>query len=162
MKKIWLALLAVVVLGAAGFGLWRLYQDNNSVTVVFADAGGVVPGTGVWMAGLEVGRVLGLQVAGDGVEIKVFLGSKVRQQLTDRALFVIDPGTARGDRPVLRVRAGAGGTAPLAAKARLRGVNSFALWQLDDYSQKVLEFMNEPQLQEGLKRLEQLGNEMKK
>jgi len=162
MKKIWLALLAVAVLGAAGFGLWQLYQRNNSVTVVFADAGGVTPGTGVWMAGVEVGRVLGLQVAGDGVEMRIFLGDKVRQQLTETALFVIDPGPAQSGRPVLRVKPGAGGTAPLAANARLRGVNSFTLWQLDDYSRKVLELMNEPQLQEGIKRLEKFGNELKK
>jgi ABC-type transporter Mla subunit MlaD len=162
MKKIWLTLLAVIMLGAAGFGLWQLYLRSNSVTVVFADAGGVVPGTGVWMAGIEVGRVLGLQVAGDGVEMEVFLGREVRAQLTENALFVIDPGTAQGGRPVLRVKAGAGGTAPLAANARLQGVNSFTLWQLDDYSQKVLEFMNEPQLQEGIKRLEQFGKELKK
>ncbi len=162
MKKIWLVLLAVAVLGGAGFGLWQLYQRNNSVTVVFADAGGVTPGTGVWMAGIKVGRVLGLQVAGDGVKIRLFLGKEVRQQLTETALFVIDPGTAQGGRPVLRVKAGAGGTPPLAANSRLRGVNSCALWQLDDYSQKVLEFMNEPQLQEGIKRLEQFGNELRK
>lgn len=162
MKKIWIVLLALVVLGAAGFGGWQLYQRSNSVTVVFADAGGITPGTGVWMAGIEVGRVLGLQIAGDGVEMRVFLGKEVRRQLTETALFVIDPGTAQGGGPVLRVKAGAGGTAPLAANARVKGVNSYTLWQLDDYSQKVLEFINEPQLQEGIKRLEQLGNEFKK
>ena len=63
---------------------------------------------------------------------------------------------------MLRVKAGPGGTAPLAANARVKGVNSYTLWQLDDYSQKVLEFINEPQLQEGIKRLEQFGNEFKK
>ena len=36
MKKIWIVLLALVVLGAAGFGGWQLYQRSNSVTVVFA------------------------------------------------------------------------------------------------------------------------------
>jgi hypothetical protein len=162
MKKMVIALIVVLVLGGGGYGLWKLYQQENSITVVFADANGVSPGTAVWMAGVEVGTVEQLQIAGDGVAFLIFLKKEVREQLTDHALFVIDPGADRKSIPVVRVKAGSGGIAPLPAKSRLKGVNSYALWQLNDYSQKVFEFINEPQLQEGIKRLEQLGGELKK
>ncbi|MDK9708301.1 MAG: MCE family protein [Desulforhopalus sp.] len=156
-----IALLVALVLGGGSYGLWQLYQQENSITVVFADANGLSPGTGVWMAGVEIGKVQQLQIAGDGVALSIFLKKEVREQLTDHALFVIDPGADRNSTPVVRVKAGAGGVAPLPAKVRLKGVNSYALWQLNDYSQKVFEFINEPQLQEGIKRLEQLGSELK-
>jgi hypothetical protein len=162
MKKLMIVLLVVLVLGGGSFGLWRLYQQENSIIVVFADANGVSPGTGVWMAGVEVGKVQELQIAGDGVAFSIFLKKEIREQLTDHALFVIDPGADRKSTPVVRVKAGSGGVAPLPVKSRLKGVNSYALWQLNDYSQKVFEFINEPQLQEGIKRLEQLGGELKK
>jgi phospholipid/cholesterol/gamma-HCH transport system substrate-binding protein len=162
MKKISIALIVVLLLGSGGYGLWQYYQQKNSVTIVFNDAQGLVPGTGVWMAGLEIGKVQGLQIAGNEVEVKIFLSRENREQLTDKALFVIDPGLENGGRPVVRVKAGSGGGGPLQENARLRGVNSFALWKLNDYSEKMFELINEPQLQESLKRLEQLGNEFTK
>jgi hypothetical protein len=159
-KKIALGLLLAALVAAGGYGAWYCYRQQNMVTIVFADALGLVPDAGVWMTGLEIGKVEQVRLADDGVEVTVFIRPAARKQLTDKALFVIDPGLDKKTSPIVRVKAGPPGGGPLQGGTKIRGMNSLALWEVSDFPERLKEFMNEPQLKEGLRQLDELGQEL--
>ena len=90
----------------------------------------------------------------------MFIKPEAREQLTDRALFVIDPGQGKNAHPVVRVKAGSPGGGPLLGGTKLRGMDSMPLWEVADFPEKLRDLMNEPQLKEGLRRLDELGREL--
>lgn len=162
MKKTILGGLILTILAVCAYGGWYGYRQQNLFTVVFPDANGLLPEAGVWMAGLEIGKVQEIRIASDGVEVFLFIKPDNRKQLTDKALFVIDPGLGDSPLPVVRVKAGARGGRALQRDTRLRGMSSIVLWQVADFPEKIQELMNEPQLKESIRRLDELGQELQK
>ncbi len=154
MKKFSIILLVLVVCSGTAYISWRTYLRSNSVTVVFANAQGIQPGAGVWMAGIKIGRVLDLKISRDGVAIVLFLPDEVRHQLTDHALFVIDPSGDGGQPPIIRVKDLSRTGHPLKRNMRLKGVDSLLVWQLSDLQEKVQRIMNDPHVREDLLHLQ--------
>lgn len=153
----------ILILGvAAAYASWRIYLHSNSITVVFTNAQGVKPDTGVWMDGIQIGRVLDLKIARDGVAIGIFLPADVRDQLTDKSLFVIDNREDKGTGPIIRVKNLSKSGNPLIAGMRLKGVDSFMVWQLSDFQEKVKKILNDPRVKEDLNQLRDLGGKVQK
>lgn len=156
MKQLGIAVLCLVVILVVGFFVWFGYRQHNSITIVFSDASGISSGTSVLMNGVEIGSVQDIKIASDGVEVIIVLNQDVRNLLTANALFAVDPGFDNGSLPVVRVKAGQAGGIPLEPNTRLKGMNSFTLWQVVDIPQKINDFINDPHLQDSLQQIEKL------
>ncbi|MBW6479827.1 MAG: MCE family protein [Bacteroidales bacterium] len=156
MKKLGIAALCLVIIAVVVVSVWFGYKQHNSITIVFAEAYGISSGASVLMNGVVIGNVKNIKLASDGVEVIIVLNQNVREYLTTNALFAIDPGVDNGSLPVVRVKAGQAGGAPLAQNARLKGMNSFVLWQVTDIPQKINDFINDPHLQNSLQQIEKL------
>ena len=96
------ALLIVLVIGAALAvffldALIRLTTEGPRITVITPSAPGVEPGTVVWVAGRDVGRVLSVDFADpergrERVEIVAVLGRGVERYIRSDARVTIQPG----------------------------------------------------------------------
>jgi phospholipid/cholesterol/gamma-HCH transport system substrate-binding protein len=84
------ATLGLVVLACLAVGVWGLFHvsgksglwsDGYEVTVIAADAQDVEPGTPVRVRGIEAGRVVGVDYAGDEVHIRMRLDGQFRERL---------------------------------------------------------------------------------
>ena len=111
---------------------------------------------------MKIGNVNGVAVTRDGVETILHLDSNVRDQLTEKALFVINPGLENDDAPVVMVKPGPPGGRPLQSNAKIKGVNSYPLWLLTEIPEKLQDFVNEPQVREGIRQLKKIGKELEK
>ena len=160
MKK-WLAIIALLAVVAAGcFGGWQFYQKQNSITVVFDDAQGLQPGALVQMAGIDIGKVRGLTIAEDGIEVSIRLDRTAKKRLSANALFVIDSDPEAGHPARVLVKDGAPGGMPLTAQTRIRGVDSVVLWQLSDLSKQIGQIMDSPPVRDFVNNLKVFEREM--
>ena len=84
------AVLGLVVLACLAIGVWGLFHvggksglwsDGFELTVVAPDAQDVEPGTPVRVRGIEAGRVVGVDYAGDEVHIRLRLDGQFRERL---------------------------------------------------------------------------------
>jgi phospholipid/cholesterol/gamma-HCH transport system substrate-binding protein len=84
------ATLGLVVLACLAIGVWGLFRvggksglwsDGYELIVVAADAQDVEPGTPVRVRGIEAGRVVGVEYAGDEVHIRLRLDGIFRDRL---------------------------------------------------------------------------------
>lgn len=156
MKKAALLLGILVVALLAAWLIRGEYHRRNTVYVIFPNSEGIGVGAGVWMAGIEVGRVLAIGVAPDGAELALFLGEEARNGLTDKAIFFLDA-TDKTLGPLVRVKDVAKNGAPLQPGARLTGTNIQAIWQMSELSERIQGLSNDPQLKGAMEMLLDLG-----
>jgi hypothetical protein len=157
MKKIPLIVAALIVALLAAWLIRGEYHRRNSVYVVFPNSEGIAVGAGVWMAGVNAGRVLSVGVAPDGAELTLFLSGEARAGLTDKAIFFLDA-TDKTLGPLVRVKDVAKNGIPLQPGARLTGTNLQAIWQMSELSEKIQGLTNDPQLKGAMQMLLDLGN----
>ena len=83
-------LLGVFVLGTLALAVWGLFRvaersnrfrHGETLSVVVADAADVEPGTPVRIRGVEAGRVVAVNYAGDGVQLDLQIDPKYRPHL---------------------------------------------------------------------------------
>lgn len=160
MKKIPLVAAALIVALLAGWLIRGEYLRRNTVYVVFPHSEGIVVGAGVWMAGVNVGRVLSVGVVPEGAELALFLSSQARAGLTTKAIFFLDAAD-RNLGPLVRVKDMAKNGQPLRYGARLAGTNLQAIWQMSELSEKIQGLGNDPQLKGAMQMLLDLGNKDK-
>jgi ABC-type transporter Mla subunit MlaD len=68
--------LLLAIVGVAILAAWLIrgeYLRRNTVYVVFPHSEGISVGAGVWLAGVNVGRVLSVGVDPEGAELALFL-----------------------------------------------------------------------------------------
>ncbi len=160
MKK---TVLLLVIVGVAILAAWLIrgeYHRRNSVYVVFPHSEGIAVGAGVWMAGVNVGRVLNFGVVPEGAELVLFLSSEARAGLTDRAIFFLDAAD-KNLGPLVRVKDVTKNGQPLQYGARLAGTNLQAIWQMSELSEKIQGLSNDPQLKGAMQMLLDLGSQSK-
>ena len=156
MKKTAVVLGILVALLAAAWLIRGEYLRRNTVYAVFPNSEGIAVGAGVWMSGVEVGRVLQVGVAPDGAELALFLTEQARLGLTDKAIFFLDT-SDRTLGPLVRVRDVARNGQTLVAGARLAGTNLPALWHMSELGEKIQGLGNDPQLKGAVQMLLDLG-----
>ena len=160
MKKTALLLGILLLAILAGWLIRGEYHRRNTVYVVFPNSEGIAVGAGVWMAGVEVGRVLTVGVAPKGAELALFLDQEARQGLTDKAIFFLDA-SDRQLGPLVRVKDVARNGQPLQYGARLSGTNLQAIWQMSELSERIQGLSTDPQLQGAMQMLLDLGGKGK-
>jgi MlaD protein len=155
--------LVVAVVAVAIFAAWLIrgeYHRRNTVYVVFPHSEGISVGAGVWMAGVNVGRVLNVGIVPEGAELVLFLSGEARAGLTTKAIFFLDAAD-RNLGPLVRVKDVAKNGQPLQYGARLAGTNLQAIWQMSELSEKIQGLANDPQLKGAMQMLLDLGNQGK-
>lgn len=79
-RKAWIAVTAIVVIVAAGYGGWRVYTEvtNTHVTAYFSEAKGIFPGDKVLYLGVPVGTIDSITPEPNRVRMTFHFESKYR------------------------------------------------------------------------------------
>jgi phospholipid/cholesterol/gamma-HCH transport system substrate-binding protein len=101
-----IVIVACVLMVAFGYSKLPFYPQGKSYEGYFADAGGISPGSDVNVAGIAVGKVTGVALAGDVAKVTFTVSRKVR--LGDQTLASIKTDTVLGERSLAVTPRGGG------------------------------------------------------
>ncbi len=90
------AVVVCVVIVAFGYNTLPFYPQGKSYEAFFADAGGISPGNDVNVSGITVGKVTGVELAGEAAKVTFTVDRKVR--LGDQTMVSIRTDTVLGER----------------------------------------------------------------
>ena len=104
-----IALVACLVLVSFGYTQLPFWPQGKPYEAYFTDAGGISPGNDVNVSGIKVGKVTGVELAGDAAKVTFTVDRDVRvgdqslvaiktdTVLGEKSLAVTPQGTRRGD-----------------------------------------------------------------
>ena len=101
-----LVIVICVLIVAFGYTTLPFYPQGKPYEAYFADAGGISPGNDVNVSGIEVGKVTGVELAGDVAKVTFTVNRKVR--LGDQTLASIKTDTVLGERSLAVTPRGGG------------------------------------------------------
>lgn len=101
-----IALIVMLVLVSFGYTGLPFWPQGKNYQGFFADAGGITPGNDVNISGITVGKVTGVELAGDSAKVKFTVDRKIK--VGDQSLVAIKTDTVLGERSLNVTPKGAG------------------------------------------------------
>ncbi|MBE1550016.1 phospholipid/cholesterol/gamma-HCH transport system substrate-binding protein [Mycobacterium sp. OAS707] len=101
-----LVIVICVLIVAFGYTTLPFYPQGKQYEAYFADAGGISPGNDVNVSGIAVGKVTGVELAGDVAKVTFTVNRKVR--VGDQTLASIKTDTVLGERSLAVTPRGGG------------------------------------------------------
>lgn len=90
-KPVTLLLAILVLFALAGGGIYYYFDSKNpDYTITFADGKQVTEGAGVFLAGIEVGKVVSITPSGTGVAVGIKVDRQHQANLTEASRFYIE------------------------------------------------------------------------
>jgi len=91
-----IALVACLVLVSFGYTELPFWPQGKAYEAYFTDAGGISPGNDVNVSGIRVGKVTGVELAGDAAKVLFTVNRDVR--VGDQSLVAIKTDTVLGEK----------------------------------------------------------------
>ena len=91
-----IALVACLVLVSFGYTQLPFWPQGKPYEAYFTDAGGISPGNDVNVSGIKVGKVTGVELAGDAAKVTFTVDRDVR--VGDQSLVAIKTDTVLGEK----------------------------------------------------------------
>ena len=101
-----IALVACVVLVVVRLHQLPFWPQGKNYQAYFTDAGGISPGNDVNVSGITVGKVTGVELAGDTAKVTFTVDRKIR--VGDQSLVSIKTDTVLGEKSLAVTPQGAG------------------------------------------------------
>jgi len=101
-----IALVACLVLVSFGYSQLPFYPQGKPYEAYFTDAGGISPGNDVNVSGIRVGKVTGVELAGDAAKVTFTVNRDVR--VGDQSLVAIKTDTVLGEKSLAVTPKGSG------------------------------------------------------
>ncbi len=101
-----IALVACLVLVSFGYTSLPFWPQGKPYEAYFTDAGGISPGNDVNVSGIKVGKVTGVELAGDAAKVTFTVNRDVR--VGDQSLVAIKTDTVLGEKSLAVTPRGAG------------------------------------------------------
>src|SRR6201990_2410065 len=107
-------LVACVVLVSFGYTSLPFWPQGKDYQAYFTDAGGISPGNDVNVSGINVGKVTGVELAGDKAEVTFTVNRDVK--VGDQSLVAIKTDTVLGEKTLAATPKGRGDSTAIAIR----------------------------------------------
>jgi ABC-type transporter Mla subunit MlaD len=138
-------LIAVLILAAlAGGGIYYYYQCKTpDYTIIFGDSKEVAEGAGVFMAGVEVGRIVSVSPFETGVAVGIKVDRKQQPNLTEASRFFIE---GQGEKGRVLVKNLSSNAKLLEPGQAVKGIDSAFQWSALDFAQGMNTFFESDEI----------------
>ncbi len=149
------AVLALFALG--GFGLYYYFQCKTpDYTITFADSKEIAEGAGVFLAGVEVGRVVSITPSGTGVAVGIKVDRKQQPSMTEASRFFIE---GQGEKGRVLVKNLSANAKPLDPGQAVEGTNSTFQWSAFDFAKGMNSFFESDEMRRAQEAMRSLADD---
>jgi hypothetical protein len=153
-------ILVLVLLGLAGGGIYYFLQSKTpDYSITFHESKQVPVGAKVYMAGVEIGKIVSIKPYGTGVAVGIKVRNDYQDNLTEASRFFLDPERTGGSLLVKNIRAQA---PPLKPGQVVEGTDSSFQWSAYDFARGMNELFESGQIRQGQEAVHSYLEEMER